>query len=100
MKHKEITTTHVVFETLIARDDFMTNEMLAAATGHTKDRINSALWVLNNYYHAVECVQQQGKLWWIATPDKDTRTKTVTERQPESRPRRLKVRPPRKELKP
>jgi hypothetical protein len=79
-----------VFERLKRADDFMTVAQLQAAEpAETYNRIQAALHHLRNY-RAVECMESDGQLWWYATPDNDTRSKTVDERTPEQNPRRAR----------
>lgn len=86
---KKTTNTTLVLEALIRADDFLTSKMLSDSIGITPGSVNVAVHSLQSF-KAVECVEGNGKLWWFATPENDTRTKHIHERTPESRPRRPK----------
>lgn len=90
---KEPTSTKIVFEALIAADDFLTGKQLQVLTGLSSNRVSAALYSLLNY-KAVEFIESERKLWWFATLASDTRSRTVDQRAPELRQR--KSRKPRK----
>jgi hypothetical protein len=92
-KIKEPTATGLVFDVMVRTGDFHTAPQLANLTGKTHGQVNSALGALL-HYKAVIKVEQGGQLWWAATPETDTRIRTVHERTPEMkkrRPKRAKV---------
>lgn len=91
-KRKEPTATGEVTRALTAKDDFMSLDELVAVTGKSRKQVMSALWTLQHYFRAVECVRQGNELWWFVTPQTDTRMVTYDERTPESKPRRRKPR--------
>jgi hypothetical protein len=98
---KQPAATYLVFEFLVARTkvgEFSTVEEIASATGVTRANVLSALWALQHYFSAVEAVRAVGTLHWIATPETDKRTKTLKERTPETKPRRVKMRKRKGEL--
>lgn len=87
MIHKETTTTTLVEAELAEAQDFMTAAMLAKATGRDVHKVGSALLHLRNH-KAAECVEQDRRLWWLATPQYDNRHEVRAERAPETKPRR------------
>lgn len=81
-KLKETTSTHIVLQYLINLDDFATAKQIQQATGVSGNRVGAALHELRKY-KAVGVEDVQGTLYWYATPDSDTRMRTVLERVPE-----------------
>lgn len=86
-KHKETTSTSIVFAKLVAAMDFMTVRQLVDSTGVSCNRVTAALCNLRNY-KAADFIADANGTWWYATPESDTRTKTVEERVPETKPRK------------
>lgn len=87
MIHRETTTTALVEAALASAPDFMTSAMLVTATGRDIHKVMSALIHLREH-KAVECVEQEKRLWWFATPQYDNRNGTKPERAPETKPRK------------
>lgn len=85
----ETTATFLVFTALKDANDFLTVPQLRERTGQSVNRVSAALHMLRTY-KAVECLHSDGYLWWYATPENDTRTKTVDERAPELKPRKAR----------
>lgn len=82
------TTTSLVEEALRAADDFMSYPMLIAKTGRSISQIGAAIsWMRR--HKAVDSVLVEGRPWWFATPETDTRSRTVDELIPEDKPRRM-----------
>lgn len=86
-RFKERTRTSVVFGALMRSDELMTGRQLMEATGLSSHDVFGSLAMLRNY-HAVESLEDNGTLWWFATPDSDQRSCVREERTPEKRPRR------------
>lgn len=84
---KEPTCVSVVFETLLKVDDFRTGKQLQAETGLSCNQVSASLHELRKY-SAAACLEENGQLFWFATPDKDQRTRVVNERVPEINPRK------------
>lgn len=89
---KQVTTTRLVLETLVARDDFMNLGQLATATGRERNQVSAALIHLHKS-KAVDNVVVGEELWWCATPDTDQRVRALTEikaviKKPNRRPGR------------
>lgn len=79
---KAPTWTSLVEEALRKADDFMGAEALRAATGANPHQLSAALHHLHKR-RAVDSVESNGRLWWFATPETDTRLRVVEERRPE-----------------
>jgi hypothetical protein len=88
-KRKEPTSTSIVEATLKGLDDFATGRQLQELTRLDTCHVSASLYHLKKY-RAAECMEAGGTLWWFSTPDTDTRTKTVDERTPESKPRKAR----------
>jgi len=91
-KPKEPTLTSLVEEALAASDDFMTTAMVLEATKMNRHQAEVTLHHLKNY-KAISAMESDGKLWWYATPDTDTRIRHVEERVPEEAGSRRKRKP-------
>ena len=90
---KEPTSTALVEEALRASDDFMSVDMLVAATGRSRNQVGAACHHLRRFLVVDVVVNPDGRGWWFAMPhDGDTRSRVVEERTPESRPRRQRRR--------
>lgn len=81
------TSTSVIERTLRAADDFRTSRQLQLETMLDVNHVSAALYHLRKY-KAVDCLEENGTLWWFATPDTDTRTRVVDERHPEAKARK------------
>lgn len=88
---KKPTATSMVFEALIAADDFRTGLDLQEETGLDCNHVSAALIHLLRH-KAVESIEEGDKRWWFATPWNDSRFRTVDERTPEKRPRKPRPR--------
>lgn len=95
MKRKEPTSTSIVEQAMKNIDDFVTGQKLQEVTGLDSCHVSAALYCFK-HYHAAECLEENGKLWWFLTPESDQRVKKVAERTPEMKPR--KTRKPKKEI--
>lgn len=84
---RQTTTTTLVMDHLRRVDDFVTARQLQAATGRNCNQVSAALHQLH-VHRAVDCVASDRQLWWFATPDSDTRIRTVDEKAVEDKPRR------------
>ena len=90
---KRPTDVSVVLHTLIGRDDFMNRRMLAEATELPRDRLMMAISHLL-HYKAIDAVAAGPELWFMATPNNDTRVRVLAEitegitrkRKPRSKP--------------
>lgn len=78
MVPKRPTDTNVVLEALIGHDDFMNRAMLREATRLPRDRLMMALRHLL-HYKAAEAVAVGKELWYMASPQSDTRIKVVAQ---------------------
>jgi len=81
-----------VLDYLRGLDDFATARTIAQAVGALAQgkHVFSALNELRTY-KCVDCMQQNGHLWWYALPpEMDTRQKVIHERTPEEKPRAAK----------
>lgn len=96
-KRKEVTTTHLVLEALMRADDFRTQQQLCAEIGRDCNHVSAALYMLRGYC-AVQVMEVDGKLFWFATPEDDTRSRRHVERAPELRPRKPRKTGPRRRL--
>lgn len=86
-RHKEPTSTGIVYRALCAADDFRTLAQLVVQCSLSSNRTSAALYHLKAC-KAVEAMEVGGTLWWFATPETDARSSTVEERTPETKPRR------------
>lgn len=86
-KLKQTTSTTIVEGYLTKANDYVTAAQVRAHTHLDANHVSAALYHLKKF-RAAECFESGGTLWWFATPQTDTRTKTITERTPESKPRR------------
>lgn len=86
-KLKQRTSTSIVAEYLARVDDYVTLAQVKRDTRLDTNHASAALYHLKKF-RAAECFESGGVLWWFATPQTDTRTKTLAERTPEARPRR------------
>lgn len=92
MRYKEPTATKLVEEALRASDDFLCYRMLVQRTGKNMNQIAAACFHLRER-HVIDVIIQQGIGWWYAKPKaEDNRTRTVSERAPETRPRKPRTR--------
>lgn len=82
------TTTSLVEEALRLADDFMSYPMLLQASGRSTSQVGAALSHLRKH-KAVDSVLVEGRPWWFATPETDTRSHTREEMIPEDKPRRM-----------
>lgn len=94
-RNKQPTHVSLVYEYLKGLGDFATVDGIMQATKVPHRLVMISLWHLRKH-RAVESVVSEDALWWFATPEYDTRTKTVAERTPEERKRvrRRKATPP------
>lgn len=91
-KFTELTTVNEVFRVLVEADDFMTARQISAKLPtHKSHNVMTALGSLRRY-RAVNAIASPNAIHWYATPEYDTRMKTVVERVPESKPRKAKRR--------
>jgi len=67
------TDVSVVLEYLVAVDDFVKRADVVANTGLPHDRVRAALANLINY-KCVQVVVEDDEVWYMATPELDTRT--------------------------
>ena len=65
-------------------DDFVSTEMIRAATAYDFNRIGATLCHFKKH-KAAECLSSGDQLWWYLTPETDTRVKHVDERVPEEK---------------
>lgn len=84
---QEETMVHKVFDALTSADDFMDKGALRVATGLPWKNIQESLRHLKSYT-AVGAMEVEGRLWWLATPESDTRTKTFDLMAPKDGPKR------------
>lgn len=75
---KRPTDVSLVLEALVACDDFMNRSMLAQATQLPRDRLMLAIAHLI-HYRAAEAVAVGQELWYMATPQSDTRIRVLKE---------------------
>lgn len=85
-KNRKPTCVNLVWEHLVAKQDFESIGGLCEATGLDRDAVMKALWHLR-LHKAVDSVESEGHLWWFACPEYDDRTKKVAERAVEEKPR-------------
>lgn len=85
---KETTTTFLVVKALREAEDLMTCEMLMKKTGRERNRVDAALSNLARCGVAERVINSDGKVWYFSLPPMfDRRSRTVEEREPETRPR-------------
>lgn len=72
------TYTGLVYDYLVALDDFASMKMIKEATRLDLHQIRTTLLSLKGY-RAVDSTDVQGVLWWCATPKTDTRIRTTKE---------------------
>lgn len=90
-KRKEPTATSIVEAALATLDDFATCRQLQEVTGLDSNHVTASLHCFKRY-HAAECLESAGQLWWYLTPLTDQRQKKVAERTPEAKPRKQRNR--------
>ena len=76
------TWTSRVLKFITTADDFATVAQIMAGTGANINQATATLHHLKKF-HAVDCLEADGQLWWFATPGDDTRERTVDMRVPE-----------------
>jgi hypothetical protein len=79
---KRPTWVHLIYEALVKSDDFVQLSALRQLTGASINQATAALHHLAAHKAAASMVSD-GRLWWYATPDTDTRIRTTDERVPE-----------------
>lgn len=95
--HKEPTTVSLVYAVLFNSGDFRTAQQLVEETRQSPNRVSAALFSLF-HYKAVAAMPvpvpgfSRPALYWYATPDTDTRSRTVEMRAPEKKGRARKPR--------
>jgi len=72
---------------MLTLDDFRTAKQLKEATLLSTNQVSASLHELRKY-KAVDCLAENGQLWWYATPDTDQRQHTVDMRQEELKSRK------------
>jgi len=77
------TWTSLVLDALVKSDDFLSLSGVMARTGATVNRATAALHHLGKFRVVEYVVGGDGKLWWFATPEQDSRLRHVDERVPE-----------------
>lgn len=75
---KRPTDVSLVLDVLVGRDDFMSRAMLAEATRLPLNRLHVALLHLL-HYKCAEAVAVGQELWYMATPESDTRVRKLVE---------------------
>lgn len=81
----------LVYEYLLAKDDFATVQELTNALRLSRKHVFTSLLMLREY-KAVDSIIEAGVTYWCSTPHSDTRTKTVKEIAHHTRrPKRKKV---------
>ena len=89
---RQPTWTHQVLAALVAADDFLSIAELRARTKATTNQLNATLHHLHSRKAVDNVVGADGRLWWFATPQTDTRHHEVAERTPEEVPRKPRQR--------
>lgn len=89
-KNPKPTWVCLVFNALVAADDFVPLGQLIAMTKGHQNQITAALHHLQEHKAVEAVVGANKRLYWFATPESDTRSKRVDERTPEDRPRRVR----------
>jgi hypothetical protein len=90
-KNKQPTHTSLVNQYLVALKDFDTVAGITKGSGVCHRLVMISLWHLRRH-KAVDSVESDGQLWWFATPEYDTRSKTLLERTPEEKKRNRRKR--------
>lgn len=85
---KKPTCTTIIMEHLINIDDFVTQHQIMDALGLNINQVSATLIHLKKY-HAVNCMGDS-EVFWYATPENDTRTYQVEEREEEVQHRRAR----------
>lgn len=82
--------TKHVFDYLVNLEDFATPHMIADALRDKQITYNNVTAILHTLkrYTAVDSMASDNKLWFYATPETDTRSRTLDLRSPEENPRR------------
>ena len=89
-KLKETTVTHLVEEYIRTKDDLLSAAQIQEGLKQPSNRVFAALHSLRNY-KVVDAMEVDGKIYWYPLdPLLDTRTRTVPERAPETKPRKRK----------
>lgn len=70
--------THLVLEALKGRDDFMNLTMLVEETGLIRNKVRMACAHLT-HYKAAEVISVGDELWFMPTPESDTRMRVLVE---------------------
>lgn len=70
---KQTTTTLLVLEALQNADDFLTAREIMRITGRESNRVTAALAHLRKH-KVVECLEQDGQLFWYLTGEDDRET--------------------------
>lgn len=86
---KQPTYVFRVEEFLRLRDDFVRTRDVVEALKVSYNPVNAALFHLKKH-RTVDAIEVEGTLWWMYTPESDTRTKHVEERTPEDHPRKVR----------
>lgn len=89
-KDPKPTWVGLVWGVLLEANDFVASTELQKKTGGSQNQTNAALHHLQQHKAAEAVVGANGRLFWFATPESDTRTKQVEQRTPEDRPRRAR----------
>lgn len=82
-KMTETSTVFLVLQALRDRDDFMTRQMLEAATGRKSSPIAGALHHLRKMNAVDVVINPDGQAWWYALPPEgDKRSRSHDEHVP------------------
>jgi len=92
---KRPTWTHLVEESLRTADDFMSMKAICLATGGSPNQVSAALYSLQSY-RVVDCVASPEGLHWFFRGE-DSRCRSLEERTPEEKPRKMRRTTARKE---
>lgn len=77
-RDRKPTTTTLVLSWLSEHGDFATARQLAEAVRRSPDQTSSALrWLRKR--KAVDCLEEDGRLWWFSTIEYDDRTRIIAE---------------------
>jgi hypothetical protein len=87
---KEPPNVRTIFELLCALDDIISFDDVARLSTIPKASCRTALYMLVAYKAVERIDQEDGTVWFMATPQSDTRVKSVLLRKPETQPRRPK----------
>lgn len=82
----ETSYTKIVGDFLNKHDDFISTAGIADATGLTTLQLRQTLHWLRQC-KAIDSVDSGGTLYWFATPETDTRVRTIDEHRREDEPR-------------